>query len=97
MLKNIIDLTASDSGGIGYAFNLFCSKLYNRKSIKKIAINDVYPSKENIVSGKYPLMYNVYYIYRESNTNPNVINILNWLLSLEGQELVAKYGYQPIK
>ena len=96
-MKNIIDLTTQDKGGIGYAFNMFCSKLYNQKSIKKISINDVYPSYENIITGKYPLMYNVYFIYRESNTNPNIKNILNWLLSGEGQELVTQNGYQPIK
>ena len=96
-MKNIIDLTAEDSGGIGYAFNMFETKLYNLKSIKKVSIDNISPNYENIVLGKYPLMFNVYFIYRESNTNPNVEKILNWLLSEEGQKLVAQSGYQPIK
>ena len=96
-MKNIIDLTAEDSGGIGYAFNMFETKLYNLKSIKKVSIDNISPNYENIVLGKYPLMFNVYFIYRESNTNPNVEKTLNWLLSEEGQKLVAQSGYQPIK
>ena len=96
-MKNIIDLTVEDSGGIGYAFNMFETKLYNLKSIKKVSIDNISPNYENIVLGKYPLMFNVYFIYRESTTNPNVEKILNWLLSEEGQKLVAQSGYQPIK
>jgi len=95
-MKNIIDLTSDTPGGIGYAFNMFCSELYNLKSIKKLSINNISPTYENIVSKKYPLMFNVYFIYRESNNNPNIQNILNWLLSDEGQIFVSKCGFQPI-
>ena len=83
-MKNIIDLTVSSKGGIGYAFNLFYSKLYNQKMLKKIATDT-------------PLLYNVYFIYRKSNANPNIEKILTWLLSEDGQDFVVKCGYTPIK
>ena len=83
-MKNIIDLTAGSKGGIGYAFNLFYSKLYNQKMLKKIATDT-------------PLLYNVYFIYRKSYANPNIEKILTWLLSDDGQNFVTKCGYAPIK
>ena len=95
-MKNIINKVAKDKGGIGYAFNLFYSKLYNRDSVKTIKVEGIEANYENIESGTYPLMGTVYFIYRESNTNPNIKLILDWLLSNDGQKFVKEARYQPI-
>lgn len=96
-MKNIVDLTSRNEGGIGYAFNQFYSKLYLKNSLKKLKVNEIEPTDENIANGSYPLLFNVYYIYRKSNDNENVQKIIDWLLSDEGQNFIAKNGYCPIK
>ena len=95
-MKNIIDKVASDKGGIGYAFNLFYSEFYIGNFVKKIKVEGIEANYENIESGTYPLMGNIYFIYRESNTNPNIKLILDWLLSKDGQKFIKEAGYQPI-
>ena len=95
-MKNIIDLASWNDGGIGYAFNQFYSKMYNRENLKLVSIDGVYPSFENISSGEYPIMCNVYFTYRKSNTNENILNILKWIKSEEGRRLIIKCGLQPI-
>ena len=94
-MKDIVDLVARDNGGIAYAFNLFYTKLYNRKEVKLISINGVSPSMENITSGNYPLMFNVYFIYRKSNSNPNIDKIINWLSTAEGKNFIKENGCMP--
>ena len=95
-MKNIIDLASWNDGGIGYAFNQFYSKMYNRENLKLVSIDGVYPSFESISSGEYPVMCNVYFTYRKSNTNENILNILKWIKSEEGRRLIIKCGLQPI-
>jgi phosphate transport system substrate-binding protein len=95
-MKNIIDLASWNDGGIGYAFNQFYSRMYNKENLKLVSVDGVYPSLENISSGKYPIMCNVYFTYRKNNSNKNILKVLNWIKSEEGRNLIIKCGLQPI-
>ena len=64
--------------------------------MKKIKVEGIEANYENIESGTYPLMGNIYFIYKESNINPNIKLILYWLLSKDGQKFIKEAGYQPI-
>ena len=66
-MKNIVDLASQNKGGIGYAYNQFYSKMYSKENLKMVAIDNVKPTNENIVSGKYPFMFDIYCIYRKNN------------------------------
>ena len=90
-IKDMITIIKSvvyDKNSIAYAFNSFYTKVCNSPKLKLISINGVEPTKENILTKKYPLLYDVYFIYDEENLNPNLKTIENWLLSEEGQEVI---------
>ena len=95
-MKNIIDLASYNDGGIGYAFNQFYTKMYNKDNLKLLSVNGVYPSYENISNGKYPITCNVYFTYRKNNPNNNIVKILNWLQSEEGKQFIIECGLQPV-
>ncbi|MEZ9230388.1 PstS family phosphate ABC transporter substrate-binding protein [Vibrio amylolyticus] len=59
----------------------------------------VYPSRENILSGDYPLSRFLYvYVNKHPNypLSPIEREFIRFIYSAEGQELVAKDGYIPI-
>ena len=63
-------------------------------NVRMIAVNGVEPTEENIGLRKYPLAAEVYVAIRadQSAGSPAVV-LRDWLLSPEGQEVVAKSGY----
>lgn len=82
---------------IGFSFRYYVSGIVENGGVKMISVNGVYPDKENISSGKYPVTVDFYAVYRKDNTNPNVDLMLDWILSDDGQEIVEKSGYIPVK
>lgn len=87
-MVTIIKSVVYDQNSIAYAFNSFYTKVCNSSKLKLISINGVEPTKENIITEKYPLLYDVYFVYDEENSNQNLKIIEEWLLSEEGQELI---------
>ena len=82
---------------IGFSFRYYVSGIVENGGVKMISVNGVYPDKENISSGKYPITVDFYAIYRKDNSNPNVALMLDWILSGDGQEIVEKSGYIPVE
>jgi phosphate transport system substrate-binding protein len=80
---------------IGYSFRYFSMDMVKNDSIRHLKIDNVYPKKETIRSGEYPLSYEFYAVTAGSG-NPNIEPLLNWILSEQGQVLVEKTGYVPI-
>jgi len=60
--------------------------------IQLLAVDGVYPSKENIRNGTYPFTVDVFAV-TAGTSNPHVQDIIDWLLSPQGQELIEKTGY----
>lgn len=87
-MVTIIESVVYNPNSIAYAFNSFYTKVCNSSKLKLISINGVEPTKENIITKEYPLLYDVYFVYDEENSNPNLKIIEEWLLSEEGQELI---------
>ena len=61
--------------------------------IKVIAIDGIAPTVENIQSGSYPIIAPVYAVTYEGNDNPHVQELINWMLSEEGQYIIEQTGY----
>ncbi|MCQ2431817.1 MAG: substrate-binding domain-containing protein [Clostridia bacterium] len=88
---------ANENGAVGYSFRYFLEELNQEKGVKMLSVDGVYPSKENIENGSYPLVTNVCLITRKDNDNPNVQKMIDFILSEDGQEIIKKTGYSGIR
>lgn len=70
--------------------------LHQEDGVKMLSIDRVYPSVENISNGTYPLVADLYAVTLESNDDPNVQAMLDFLVSPDGQEIVERSGYAPL-
>lgn len=94
MKKNLLGFMGR---AIGFSFRYYVSGIVDNGGVKMLSVNGVYPDKENISSGQYPITVDFYAVYRKDNSNPNVKSMLDWILSDDGQEIVEKSGYIPVK
>ncbi len=82
---------SQDPYGIGYV-----SVGHINDSVAPVAFNGIKPTLANVKSAKYPIARGLY-----SNTKGEptglVKKLLAYLLSAEGQEIVAQKGFVPIK
>ena len=82
---------------IGFSFRYYVEGLVKNGKVKMLAINGVYPDKNNIANKKYPLVSDIVLVYAANNPNPNVQKFIDWAVSEEGQQIVAQSGYVPLK
>jgi phosphate transport system substrate-binding protein len=82
---------------IGYSFLFYSAEMVETNQIKLLSIEGVYPSGETIQDNSYPLTENIYAIYVEGNKNENIEPFIEWMLSAQGQELVFRAGYVPVR
>jgi phosphate transport system substrate-binding protein len=68
-----------------------------RPSVRMIAIDGVEPTTKTIASGKYPLTAEVYVVIRKDTpADAPARKLRDWLLTKDGQALVAATGYAPM-
>ncbi|MEK3902223.1 PstS family phosphate ABC transporter substrate-binding protein [Paenibacillus sp. FSL R7-0179] len=99
VMSGIISQTANYrnyKNALGFSFMFYATQMNASDEIKLLAIDDVPPSTESIRSGEYPFTTE-FYAVTAGSTNPNIEPFLDWILSAEGQELVEKTGYTPVK
>lgn len=98
-MGGIIEETAeykNFSNAIGYSFLFFVVGMKNNDQIQLLKVNGVYPERKNIENGEYPFTGDFYAITTDTE-NKNVPLFIEWILSDEGQLLVEKTGYTPLK
>lgn len=81
---------------VGFSFRYYVDGIVKAEGVKLLSIDGVYPGKEEICAGSYPLTGDFYAVYRRGESNPNVQRILNFVLSPEGQRIVEESGYVPV-
>lgn len=81
---------------LGFSFRYFVTGLSGKQGIKMLAVDGVYPDRENISSGSYPVTMDFYAVYRADNSNENVLKVIEWILSDEGQRLIEESGYSGV-
>ncbi len=90
----VVNAVSKDQSGIGYGGAAYA------KGIKELAIKtdkgSFRPTAEHAKSGSYPLARDLYW-YLRSKPSGEVKKLVDWILSPEGQEIVTKVGYFPIK
>ncbi len=80
-------------GAIGYSFRFYLAGMVANDNVKMLSVNGIYPNAENIKNGSYPISANFYVVYRKDNNNENIIKLVNWLQSDEGQNMIEACGY----
>ncbi|MGN0608000.1 MAG: PstS family phosphate ABC transporter substrate-binding protein [Oscillospiraceae bacterium] len=81
---------------IGYSFRFYVSDISGKQDIKMLSVNGVYPDKESIRNGSYPITDCFYAVYRKDCTNENVTLLIDRILSPEGQDIIERTGYVGI-
>jgi len=81
---------------IGYSYRYFATTMYPNPDAKLLKINGIEPTIENIQNGSYPFASDFYAV---TNGEPkrNSKLLIDWILSWQGQEIIEKTGYIPLK
>lgn len=81
---------------IGYTFRYYSTQMVKNNNIRLLHVNGIEPTVDTIRSGDYPIT-NEFYAVTAGTNNPHVEAFLEWVLSEQGQEIIEKTGYVPIK
>lgn len=62
-----------------------------KRKVKMLKVNGVAPTRENIISGKYPFRRPLYIVIKK-NAGQETRNFVDFVLSKKGQKLISSYG-----
>ncbi|GHT44169.1 hypothetical protein FACS189454_00860 [Planctomycetales bacterium] len=83
---------------IGFSFRYYVEGMFKHDGVKLLKVNGVAPTTKNIRNGSYPLVGEMVIVtIKNENPNPNVQKLIDWFLSSQGQDLIEKVGYVPMK
>ncbi|HEX3019217.1 MAG TPA: phosphate ABC transporter substrate-binding protein [Chitinispirillaceae bacterium] len=92
----VVNAVEKDANGIGYGGAAYG----NRIKYVKVKVDQntpgYDPTLENIKAGKYPITRYLY-MYLKSKPAGELKKYIDWILSDEGQAVVSKVGYFPIR
>ncbi|MCJ7577208.1 MAG: phosphate ABC transporter substrate-binding protein [candidate division Zixibacteria bacterium] len=92
----IVNAISKDKYGIGYGGAAYAKGVKYCK-VKKDAQTPGYePTLENIKSGNYPISRYLFWYLRNKPTGETK-KLVDWVLSEQGQQIVSKVGYFPVK
>ncbi|WP_224370758.1 phosphate ABC transporter substrate-binding protein [Hyalangium versicolor] len=90
----VVNAVAKEKNGIGYGGAAYAKGVKELKI--KVGSDELAPTAENIKSGKYPLSRDLYF-YLRSKPSGEAKSFIDFALSTEGQQIVNKVGYFPVK
>jgi phosphate transport system substrate-binding protein len=90
----VVNAVAKEKNGIGYGGAAYAKGIKELKI--KVGSEEVAPSTDNIKSGKYPLSRDLYF-YLRNKPSGEAKAFIDFALSAEGQQIVTKVGYFPVK
>lgn len=73
----------------GFASDGFGSA--RKRNVKMLQVNGVAPTRENIISGKYPYRRPLFLVIKK-NATPETRQFVDFVLSKKGQKLISSYG-----
>jgi len=92
IIEEVADYKNKDNS-IGFSFRFYVEGIVKHPDIKMIAVEGIAPTKENIKNNAYPLTTPVYAVTYEGNPNEYVYQLIDWILSDEGQYIIEETGY----
>ncbi|KAF0152570.1 MAG: phosphate transport system substrate-binding protein [Ignavibacteria bacterium] len=92
----VVNAVVKDVNSIGFGGAAF-AKGITMVAVKKDANSKAFePTEENIKNGNYPIT-RFLYLYLKTKPTGEVKKFIDWILSSEGQSIVSKVGYFPIR
>jgi phosphate transport system substrate-binding protein len=87
-----------DELGIGYTFYYYHGYMIRMPEVKMLAVNGVEPTGATVRNRTYPFVTEVYLAHL-SDLVPDgaAARVRDWLVSEDGQAVVAESGYAPVK
>jgi phosphate transport system substrate-binding protein len=92
----VVNAVARDKNSIGYGGAAYAKGIKILKVKKDPATPGVAPSDKAIHDGSYPLSRPLFF-YLRPKFSAEIKAFTDWVLSKEGQEIVVKVGYFPVK
>ena len=92
----VVNAVAKDRYAIGFGGAAYAKGIKFIKVKKDANSPGFEPTAENVKSGDYPIS-RFLYIYTKSKPTGAIKEYIDWILSSEGQQLVSKVGYFPVK
>lgn len=97
LIESIAKYDNSDKA-LGYSVYYYAKTMYNKETIKFLAVDGVKPDNKTISSGKYPVTSAYYAVIKASDPkDADSRKLINWLLGAEGQKVGEDAGYVPMK
>jgi phosphate transport system substrate-binding protein len=96
MIRAIVSNYYNYNAAIGYTFLFYLHNMAGSSGIKVLSIDGVTPNRQNILSGAYSFTQTVYAV-TAGNESENTRRFIEWILSAQGQEMVRRTGYTPVR
>ncbi len=90
----VVNAVAKEKFGIGYGGAAYAKGV--KELLIKVGADDIGPTLENVKSGKYPLSRDLFF-YLRGKPSGDAKALIDFCLSAEGQAIVTKVGYFPVK
>jgi phosphate transport system substrate-binding protein len=91
----VINAVSKDIRGIGYGGIAYLKGVKALKVKKNASTPGVEPTLENVQKNVYPISRFLYW-YLAGQPKDQIKNLTNWVLSADGQSVVADVGYYPL-
>ena len=92
---SVVNAVAKEKFGIGYGGGAYAKGIKILK-VKKDGGTAVAPELKTVQDGSYPLARPLFF-YTKNKPSGDVKAFVDWVLSSEGQAVVEKVGYYPVK
>ncbi len=100
-MSGLIDAVAayeSAPDALGYSYYYFVVDMWGNDQVRLLKVDGVYPSPETIASKEYPVGTAYYAVIRSDEPEDSPARqVIEWLLSDDGQILAKETGYVPLQ
>lgn len=100
-MAGLIDRVAkydNAENALGYSVYYYAKTMYNKDTIRLLAVDGVMPDNKSIASGKYPFSTAYYAVIKKKEPkDTSARKLLDWILSEDGQKLAEEAGYVPLE
>lgn len=86
----------NQKSALGYTFRWYATEQFPSDDIRFLAVDGINPSPQNIQSGLYPYTVTFVAVARTPISDESK-TLIEWMQSDEGQALIAKTGYIPLR